>query len=105
MIKITELDLAPLRAENFVDEVTKVIDNKDQQIAELKQQVKAKDILIDTYMSVVGTLTNAKNLLKQLEIRDKALNLAREYMFKGMCSDDVPCVEWFIKCAEEQVDG
>lgn len=36
---------------------------------------------------------------KKLEIYNKALTLAREYMFNVMCADDVPFENWFIDCA------
>lgn len=40
------------------------------------------------------------NLKRQLTLTEKALTLAREYMFNVMCADDVPTEHWFVTCAE-----
>lgn len=39
---------------------------------------------------------------KEIETKNTALKLCREYMFNIMCSEDVPSEEWFIKCANEE---
>ena len=40
---------------------------------------------------------------EKCKVLEKALKLSREYMFNVMCADDVPSVEWFIKCAKEMI--
>ena len=46
--------------------------------------------------------TMIKNIVKDKKQLKKALSLAREYMLKGMCAEDVPSEEWFIKQAHEE---
>ena len=41
-----------------------------------------------------------QQLKQQLALTEKALKLAREYMFNVMCADDVPFESWFIECAK-----
>lgn len=43
---------------------------------------------------------NYNELKQQLALTEKALKLAREYMFNVMCADDVPFESWFIECAK-----
>ena len=43
------------------------------------------------------------NLKCQLTLTEKALTLAREYMFNVMCADDVPFEEWFLYCAKNNI--
>lgn len=65
------------------------IEKKMRELQELnKLEVNIKDLEI-------------LNLKQQLGITQKALKLAREYMFNVMCAEDVPSEDWFIKCAEE----
>ena len=40
---------------------------------------------------------------RERKITEKALSLARKYMFNVMCAEDVPSEEWFIKCAKEDL--
>lgn len=40
----------------------------------------------------------------KLALTEKALKLAREYMFNVMCAEDVPTEHWFIYCAENNID-
>lgn len=49
--------------------------------------------------------TECEQLRQQLALTQKALQLSRDYMLKAMCADDVPSIEWFIKCAKENKDG
>jgi hypothetical protein len=56
--------------------------NKYDEVEELKNQSEEKE--------------------KEIEIYKKALTLAREYMFKVMCAEDVPSEEWFIEYSKEE---
>ena len=44
-------------------------------------------------------------LRERLKLTEKALELAREYMFNVMCADDVPSKEWFIEKAKEMIEN
>ena len=74
------------------------------EVEELKQQLEEKDKEIETLKAKLETAEywNKKydDCQQQLELTEKALKLAREYMFNVMCADDVPFESWFIECAK-----
>lgn len=54
------------------------------------------------------TMVTRKKLLdlkREIKILDKALELSRKYMFNVMCADDVPSVDWFVKCADKEIES
>ena len=63
-----------------MDTVCSLLNKQDQRIKELEEK--------------------NQQLKQQLELTEKALKLAREYMFNVMCADDVPFESWFIECAK-----
>ena len=81
-----------------------VMNNLDQQIAELQKQLKEKEKEVETLKAKLETAEywNKKydDCQQQLALTEKALKLAREYMFNVMCADDVPFESWFIECAK-----
>lgn len=72
---------------------------------------KTQDIYINTNINdfkKLHVLLNYQdqkidNLKHRLALIEKALTLAREYMFNIMCADDVPFEEWFIYCAKNNM--
>lgn len=86
----------------------KGFDNCERQfathIAELQQQLEEKDKEIEILKAKLETAEywNKKydDCQQQLALTEKALKLAREYMFNVMCADDVPFESWFIECAK-----
>ena len=81
-----------------------VLNNQNQQIAELKKQLEEKEKEVETLKAKLETAEywNKKydDCQQQLALTEKALKLAREYMFNVMCADDVPFESWFIECAK-----
>lgn len=74
----------------------------------------SKERLVELYLAEVQTCCEveeykeiADNTIEmyaeKCKVLEKALKLSREYMFNVMCADDVPSVEWFIKCAKEAI--
>ena len=76
----------------------------------------SKERLVELYLAEVQTCCEveeykeiADNTIEmyaeKFKVLEKALKLSREYMFNVMCADDVPSVEWFIKCAKEMLEN
>lgn len=92
-----EADIIALDTENY---------SFKQQIDSLRQQLeekeKEKEVKILKAMLETGEYWNKKydDCQQQLALTEKALKLAREYMFNVMCADDVPFESWFIDCAK-----
>lgn len=90
----------------FVDYVAtnKIIGDQSKQIAELQKQLEEKEKEVETLKAKLETAEywNKKydDCQQQLALTEKALKLAREYMFNVMCADDVPFESWFIECAK-----
>ena len=79
-------------------------ENLQKQIAELQKQREEKEQEVETLKAKLETAEywNKKydDCQQQLALTEKALKLAREYMFNVMCADDVPFESWFIECAK-----
>ena len=86
------------------DDIVDLLEKKDQQIAELQKQLEEKEKEVETLKAKLETAEywNKKydDCQQQLALTEKALKLAREYMFNVMCADDVPFESWFIECAK-----
>lgn len=74
----------------------------DQLKLQLAEKEKEKEVKILKAMLETGEYWNKKydDCQQQLALTEKALKLAREYMFNVMCADDVPFESWFIECAK-----
>lgn len=77
-----------LMAENC--ELQKQLADKEQEVEALKAKLETAEYWNKKY----------DDCQQQLELTEKALKLAREYMFNVMCADDVPFESWFIECAK-----
>ena len=94
-----------------MDTVCSLLNKQDKCIKELKeenkqlkQQLEEKEKEVETLKAKLETAEywNKKydDCQQQLALTEKALKLAREYMFNVMCADDVPFESWFIECAK-----
>ena len=87
-----------------IHELEESLSDKKEEIKELKQQLaeKGQEVKILKAMLETGEYWNKKydDCQQQLALTEKALKLAREYMFNVMCADDVPFESWFIECAK-----
>lgn len=70
---------------------------KDLRIEELESQYAYE---CECNKQFVECQNENEELKQQLAVTEKALKLAREYMFNVMCADDVPFESWFIVCAK-----
>ena len=81
-----------------------IIRSLTDKIAELQKQLEEKEKEVETLKAKLETAEywNKKydDCQQQLALTEKALKLAREYMFNVMCADDVPFESWFIECAK-----
>ena len=82
-----------------------IIRSLTNKIAELQKQLEEKEKEVETLKAKLETAEywNKKYddcQQQQLALTEKALKLAREYMFNVMCADDVPFESWFIECAK-----
>lgn len=77
----------------------------------IREDLQAKDILVNTYMLVVGTLDNAKQLKhsqKQLAIEEfekllsKLSNIENTLINCGNGKEDAIC--WFVKLINDQIE-
>lgn len=113
--KISELEKELVESKNQIRGFQKAIEKRDKQIQGLnkglsktqKQSYKIKESKSQDIITIANQIEKERNLSQQvadleakLALTKKALQLAREYMFKVMCADDVPSEEWFIKCAK-----
>ena len=91
------------------DELYKSYTNLEKEYTKSRQQLAEKEVKLAEKEAELedwkdGTIVEKLwHLERQLAEKDNALKLAREYMFNVMCADDVPSIEWFIKCAKEKL--
>lgn len=89
---------------SLLNKQDKCIKELEEENKQLKQQLEEKEKEVETLKAKLETAEywNKKydDCQQQLALTEKALKLAREYMFNVMCADDVPFESWFIECAK-----